>query len=268
MRFMYDSVTASDIPVSAQMVAGYVNGPYQWSPADWTRFPDAVKVRIATHANINDGHVLDIEQGNATPDQAPGWVTMRRAGGADPSVYCSQSTWLTVQAAFRNAGVPQPHYWIAHYDNAAVLPDGAVAKQYANAPLAGGHYDLSIVADVWPGIDTKPVTPQEEEDDMDAILTNAGTTEHTIPWTGRAAQLNVVSTSADVEVRNVYCWGPNGGTGGGNPVNANPPLAQTPDGGWLSLVNQPGAFAVPAGTTRVFFETISEGAHYVQIVAV
>jgi hypothetical protein len=42
-----------------------------------------------------------------------------------------------------------------------------VAKQYANQAVHGrGHYDLSIVADYWPGVD------QPQEDDLD-------TTEHT-----------------------------------------------------------------------------------------
>lgn len=267
MRFMYDSVTASDIPASAQMVAGYVSGPYQWSAADWARFPDAVHVPIATHADVDDGIVLDVEQGDATPDQAPGWVTMRRKAGIDPTVYCGQFSWLAVQAAFRTAGVDQPHYWIAHYDNAAVLPDGAVAKQYANPGLSGGHYDLSIVADDWPGID-KPVAAQEEEDDMDPINLPPAPSggARTIPWTGKAAVLNVVGVSADVEVLPIYCWGPNGGTGGGNPLNV--PQLPAVSTGHIVGVNQPGAFAIPAGTTRVFYEWISTDQHFVQIVAV
>ena len=42
MRIMYDAVTAANIPVDAQIVAGYVGGnSYTWSPADWARFPRA-----------------------------------------------------------------------------------------------------------------------------------------------------------------------------------------------------------------------------------
>src|SRR5207302_962487 len=158
-RTLYDSITATDIPASAQVVAGYVNGTYRWSDADWARFPNAIKVRIATRANVNDGHVLDVETGAATPGQAPGWVQMRRAAGIDPTVYCNASTQVAVQAAFDAAGVPQPHYWIAHYDNVPSLPPGAVAKQYIDPPSAGGHYDLSTVADYWPGVDPVPYQP-------------------------------------------------------------------------------------------------------------
>lgn len=165
-RTMYDSVTAAHIPTSAWMVAGYLPpSRYAWSAADWARFPNAVKVRIAIFANVNDGHVLDVEPGDATPAQAPGWVMMRRRAGADPTVYCSASSWPAVRQAFRDARVPEPHYWIARYDNIATIPAGAVAKQYANPETHGqGHYDLSVVADYWPGVDS----PQPQEDDMDA----------------------------------------------------------------------------------------------------
>lgn len=159
-RTMYDSVTPSAIPTSAVMVAGYLPpSRYAWSAADWARFPRAVKVRIAIFARVNDGHVLDVEPGDATPAQAPGWVTMRRRAGVDPSIYCNASTWPTVRAEFRRRGIREPHYWIAKYDGVARLPAGAVAKQYANPPLHGrGHFDLSIVANHWPGVD--------KEDDM------------------------------------------------------------------------------------------------------
>jgi hypothetical protein len=152
-RICYDSVTAADIPANARMVAGYISGPYAWSPADWARFPDAVQVRIATQALVNDGHVLDVEAGDASPAQAPGWVQMRRKAGVDPTVYCSLGNWQMVRACFAANGILQPHFWIAAYDNVPTIPPGAVAKQYANAPLAGGHFDLSIVANVWPGVD-------------------------------------------------------------------------------------------------------------------
>ena len=154
-RTMYDGVTASKLPVSAQLVGGYVDGLYRWSAADWARFPRSVKVRIAVFASTNDGHVLDVEPGNATPAQSVDWVLMRRRAGADPTVYMNTSTWPTVRSSFQARRVAEPHYWVAQYDDRAVIPSGAIAKQYYNNDSLG--YDLSIVADHWPGVDPKPM---------------------------------------------------------------------------------------------------------------
>lgn len=154
-RTMYDGVDASRLPTTAQLVAGYVDGLYKWSDANWARFPNAVKVRVACFAGTNDGHALDVEQGNATPAQSVDWVLMRRRAGVDPSVYMNTSTWPTVRSAFQARGVAEPHYWVAQYDNVASIPAGAVAKQYYNNDSLG--YDLSVVADHWPGIDPAPI---------------------------------------------------------------------------------------------------------------
>lgn len=151
---MYDSITAANIPTTAAVVAGYVDGKYKWSDVDWAHFPHSVKVRIAVFAATNDGHVLDVESGDATPAQAVGWVQRRRAAGFTPTVYCNHSTWTAtngVQAAFKAAGVLEPQYWIAEYDtpmNGTIYP-GAIGHQYVDQ----GPYDLSNVLDVWPGVD-------------------------------------------------------------------------------------------------------------------
>lgn len=160
MRTMYDAVDWSAIPASAKMVAGYLDGPVsQWPPQGWQRFPDAVKVGIVVFASADDGHVLDVERWDATPDQAPGWAARRRASGADPTIYCSLSTWAAVKAAFAAAGIAEPHYWIADWDGVAELPPGAVAVQYA----ADADFDISVAADYWPGVDNgqsiQPVPP-------------------------------------------------------------------------------------------------------------
>lgn len=147
---MYDSVTASNIPRSATMVAGYVDGRYRWSTSDWALFPNAVHVPIAVFASTNDGVVLDVENGDATPAEAPGWVTRRRERGIVPTVYCSASVRGAVYDAFVGARVNPPYFWIADYRSSTVgIPDGAVARQYTDV----GPYDLSAVGDYWPGVD-------------------------------------------------------------------------------------------------------------------
>jgi hypothetical protein len=157
VRTFYDAITPANIPANAQGVAGYVDGRYAWKAADWARFPHAVKARIAVFSSTNDGHVLDVEPGCSTPANAPGWVVRRRAAGVDPTVYCSLSAWPTVRAAFHNAGVAEPHWWVAAYPgNGANLYPGAIAHQYADP----GPVDISVVADYWPGVDPTPVRPK------------------------------------------------------------------------------------------------------------
>lgn len=157
-RTMYDGVDASRLPADAQLVGGYVDGLYAWSAADWARFPNSVKVRIACFRDTDDGEVLDVERGNATPAESVDWALMRRDAGVDPTVYCNQmdpdTGWPAVRAAFQARGVAEPHYWVAHYDGTETIPPGAIAKQHTNDERAG--WDLSVVADHWPGIDPSP----------------------------------------------------------------------------------------------------------------
>ncbi|WP_051943069.1 glycoside hydrolase family 25 domain-containing protein [Streptacidiphilus rugosus] len=160
-RIMYDAVTAANVPAGATLVAGYGDGYYANVAAFRSRFPHATIVEIAVSSSHDIGVVLDVETGDATPEEAPGWVRARRAAGVDPTVYCNSSTWPEVRAAFRAQGVAEPHWWIAQYDGDPTIFPGAVAKQYADP----GPYDLSSVADYWPGVDPQeddmPYTPQQ-----------------------------------------------------------------------------------------------------------
>lgn len=162
-RQMFDAVDASALPAGAPLYAGYIDGAYANVAQIRARFPHATVVDIAVFSSTNGGHVLDVENGDATPNEAPGWVQRRRAADVDPSVYCNSSTWPVVRSAFQAAGIAEPHYWIAQYDNDPTIPAGAVAKQYTD----NGPYDSSSVADIWPGID-----PQETDmpfTDADAV---------------------------------------------------------------------------------------------------
>lgn len=177
-RIMYDALSteASTIPADAELVAGYIDaGPVPaappWTAETWALFPHAIHVPIATQAATDDGLVLDVEAGDATPEQAPGWVTMRRAAGAHPTVYCSESAWPDVRAAFAAAIVAEPEWWIAGYPGsvgAGQLYPGSVAHQYGGS--AAGTWDVSAVADHWPGVDPDP-TPPPPEHGEDAMVT-------------------------------------------------------------------------------------------------
>lgn len=177
MATCYDSVSASSIPASAQVVAGYVDGLYRWTNADWNRFPNASKVRIAVFPSTNDGFVLDVEDGDATPAQAPGWVAMRRAAGVtNATIYCSRSLVSTVLAAFDAAGVARPLIWDADWTGSSHLSPGSVATQYANPPSSGGNYDLSVTNGSWPGSSPTPPNPPKPGDPKMNQLSN------TSPW--------------------------------------------------------------------------------------
>nr|WP_225439810.1 hypothetical protein [Amycolatopsis eburnea] len=160
---MYDAVTAGNIlkkDKRPMLVAGYIDriklAP--WTDADWALFPDALKVRIVKKASTNDGHVLDVEPGDATPAQAPGWAAMRRRSGfAYPVIYCNRSTWPLVKAAFADQGVEPPLYWIATASGRPEIPAGAIAAQYLLDVAPG--IDVSAVADYWPGVDPAPTSP-------------------------------------------------------------------------------------------------------------
>jgi len=161
LRSMKDSVNWAAIPIGTPLVAGYVPpSGFAWPDAAWKRFAGSTLVRI-TPSVVTTGvgiQVLDVETGDARPDQAPGWVVAQRKLGQIPTIYCSMSLWPTVQAAFNTAGVAQPLYWIAAYPGGgAVLPvlNGiqAIAHQYADPATSGGDWDSSVVADYWPGVD-------------------------------------------------------------------------------------------------------------------
>lgn len=156
-RLMYDSVTPADLPKDATLVAGYVDGHYRNITAIRILFPHALVVGIAVDSHTNEGIVLDVEKGDATPTESVQWVVMRRHAGKDPTVYCSSSEWNAVKAAFHAAGVAEPHYWIAQWDGVQKVPAGAVAKQYKDAS-PGHHYDTSVVTSYWPGVDPHPAS--------------------------------------------------------------------------------------------------------------
>jgi hypothetical protein len=162
---MYDSTSASDIPDTAEMVAGYVDGAFAWSDADWARFPNATKVRIATQPGTDDGDVLDVELGDATPAQAPAWIRMRQAAGiVQPTIYCAAFAVDQVRQACQGLLF---WLWVADWTGQPHPVSYAAAVQYANSATSGGHYDLSIVyADAWPGPHTVP-TPGGDPMDLD-----------------------------------------------------------------------------------------------------
>jgi hypothetical protein len=177
---MLDGVNAGEVPAGAAIYAGYVDGNWQSLTALTVAHPGALHVSICVSAT-GDARVLDVEKGDATPEQAPGWTERQRAAGnAYPVVYCNEKqSWPAVKTAFTAQGVEPPLYWVAAYvddpTKVPAIPDGAIGLQYYDY----GGYDASVVADYWPGLDPAPAppaaaaptvtTPKEQDDDMAQI---------------------------------------------------------------------------------------------------
>jgi hypothetical protein len=172
-RQMFDAITPSRIPTTTpEMVAGYLPGGSWPSYAEMvTRFPGAVHVSIAVAADV-DAQVLDVENLDATPAESVGWTVRQRARGQVPTVYCNVSTWPAVLAAHAAASVSPPLWWAARYDDTAEMWPGAIAKQHTTTD----GYDLSIVADHWPGVDPEPTTSTTPPED-DTMLNTYRNTE-------------------------------------------------------------------------------------------
>ncbi len=164
-RIMYDGITASALPAGAAMVAGYVDGLWPSYAALVVRFPHAVHVPITVDPSGNAGVVGDGPPDNGSWGAWVAWVKRRRDVGVAPTMYTDEAQWATGRQAFADAGVAEPYWWIADYDDDPAIPAGAVAKQYATSDA----YDTSSVAAYWPGIDPAPTTApttQLEEDNM------------------------------------------------------------------------------------------------------
>jgi hypothetical protein len=185
-RIMRDSVTAADIPLAGlDLVAGYGNGRYQWSPADWARFRGLPFARIDVLGTEPQGcGVLDVETGDATPGEAPGWVRSRRAShrGTYAVLYCNRAGLPAVEEAMTSARMvlgTDYHLWVATLDGTKTLPDmaGVVAVQYqaATATSGPGHYDQSVVYDDrWhPSLPAAPTWQREALVHMEAALSQA-----------------------------------------------------------------------------------------------
>jgi hypothetical protein len=119
---MFDSITPSTVPsfasTSADAVAGYIDGRWPDYAALEREFPAAHHLSIATNPN-HDADCLDVENGDATVYQAPGWVRRQLHEGAQrPVVYCSISRAPLVLEQLAAAGIhrQQIRLWSAHYN--------------------------------------------------------------------------------------------------------------------------------------------------------
>jgi hypothetical protein len=166
---MYDDVRADLIPADALYVAYYVNGRYANGTAIRKRLPHARLLSIAVTAGA-DAECLDIETGDARPDQAPAWVKRQLARGVDrPVCYANRSTMPAVISALRKAGIRrnQVRLWVADYTFRShfpvlrwgLLPTQADGCQWTDRSH-GRSLDQSVLRDDFFGARPKPAAPK------------------------------------------------------------------------------------------------------------
>ncbi len=155
---MYDAVDIDNIPAGAAAVAGYVGGSWPTYEPLVKRFPHAHHVSIAVNAS-EDAHVLDIEKGDATPDQAPEWVHRQHQRGLKrPGLYIQASNLQMLVDLLESHNVKRENIvlWSAHQNGTPHICGPqcgmgikvtADATQYVNT----GAVDKSLVMpSFWP----------------------------------------------------------------------------------------------------------------------
>jgi hypothetical protein len=133
---MFDSVTASLLPAGPGFCyAGYTDGRYADVAQIKDRFPDADILSISVFAADN-ADALDIENGDATPAEAAGWVARQLSAGVSrPCLYASVSTMSQVLAALADAGVSREtlRLWSAHYGEGQHICGPGSCRQISQA---------------------------------------------------------------------------------------------------------------------------------------
>lgn len=133
---MFDSVDLTQIPHTAQAVAGYVGGEWPTDSHDALRakFPHAFVVSIAVNA-VQKASFLDVENGDATVADARGWLEARLAEGqVRPGMYGSQSTMAEIAKVLQGIMRSRYRLWVAAPNGFAyadrLLQEGYGAVQF------------------------------------------------------------------------------------------------------------------------------------------
>ncbi|HMG62697.1 MAG TPA: hypothetical protein VK599_07095 [Streptosporangiaceae bacterium] len=130
IRTMLDAVNLPALEAhagEAQALAGYVNGRWPTFPALVSKYGKTGKYLLSIDVQGNPAlgaQALDVESGDATIAQAPGWTKETQAEGKKardgrwfPKLYSSISGGNALIAALAAAGIRRDEYmyWSAHY---------------------------------------------------------------------------------------------------------------------------------------------------------
>lgn len=174
MRKMYDT-TDDTAPAGADLYAGYVNGRYQSYKKLKAQYPNKVVVSIDVLNHPGVAQVLDIEAGDATPNEAPAWFDASlKAGIHRPTLYFSSSYAGEIKSYMGNRKFDA---WIAEYGPKLHASSDAqmniVAWQKTDHGPNGENIDISdVFDDTWNPTGGLVMDPEvkAELDDIKALL--------------------------------------------------------------------------------------------------
>jgi hypothetical protein len=148
---MFDAVDLSQIPAGAPAVAEYVGGNWPTFDELSSAFPRARLLSIAVSAS-EAAECLDVENGDATPEQAPSWVVLMHARGVwRPCVYAGADAHAEIEQALTRLGVPRQEYrrWLADWTFVPGVPVGFDARQWTNRALSRNLDESSTLPSFW-----------------------------------------------------------------------------------------------------------------------
>jgi hypothetical protein len=156
MRTMYDSVTPLiSIPRDAEMVAYYLNGDFAVKSVAgmYVAFKNAAHIPIDVSGGRPDyARVLDVEKGDASPDDSEGWIERWHSsnpdfrGGGRPVIYVQRSNIGLVREGTGRYVLGRDYYlWVASWGTPC-QGRGIVACQVESTPA----WDRSeVYSDQW-----------------------------------------------------------------------------------------------------------------------
>jgi len=144
---MFDSIEVSTVPRDPFALAGYTAGHWPTFIPLRKAFPSAHTVSIAISARYH-ADCLDVEPGDATPSEVPGWVHSEiKAGWRKPCVYSDWSEWTSqIRPILERARITRSQVWEwdAFYNGAPHIDPGFDGTQWTDRAY-GRNLDESRV---------------------------------------------------------------------------------------------------------------------------
>lgn len=164
---LYDSIRVSDVKRVASTqgaaVAGYVDGTWADYTAMVSAFPHDRHLSIAARPS-DDADCLDVETGDAKPQDVPAWALRQHHRGVwRPVVYASTNVWPQIEEELRKANLPGVFVrrWLASWNGQADVPAGYDAHQFTDR-ANGQNVDESVCLDDFFGVAPRRFVAQIE----------------------------------------------------------------------------------------------------------